>query len=198
MLVECGTKRAMTRQRPSRGTRPLNPQRLDALALRYVGRYATTRAKLIDYLKRKLRERGWDGEGDAEVVEIAQKLADLGYIDDRAFALAKASAHASRGLGSRRLSLALRSAGVEECDRGEAMDLADTHLVDSALRLAKRRKLGPFASQLPATPKEREKAIATLICGGHRFDVARAIVGLGPGDEEGMEEIRRRYSHTDG
>ena len=196
MLGECGTKRAMTRQRPRRGAGPLDPQRLDALALRYVGRYATTRAKLIDYLKRKLRERGWEGDGDAKVVEIAQKCADLGYIDDRAFALAKASSHASRGLGSRRLALALRSAGVEEDDRSPAMDLADTHLADSALRLAQRRKLGPFASRTPATPKEREKAIAALIRGGHRFDIARAIVDLAPGDEEGVEALRQHYSHT--
>ena len=187
----------MSRQRPSRGARPLNAQRLDALAIRYVGRYATTRAKLVEYLKRKLRERGWEGDGNAKVVEIAQKFADLGYIDDRAFALAKASAHASRGLGSRRLGLALRSAGVEDEDRGDAMDLADAHLVDSALRLAQRRKLGPFASQAPATPKEREKAIAALIRGGHRFDLARAIVDLAPGDQEGIEAIRGRYSHTD-
>ncbi|MEO7602800.1 MAG: RecX family transcriptional regulator [Sphingomicrobium sp.] len=186
----------MSRQRPSRGARPLNPQRLDDLALRYVGRFATTRAKLIDYLKRKLRERGWEGDGDAKVAEIAQKFADLGYIDDRAFAIAKASGHAARGLGSRRLALALRSAGVEEDDRAPAMALAKTHLVDSALRLAQRRKLGPFASRISATPKERDKAIAALIRGGHRFDIARAIVDLAPGDEEGMEAFRQHYSHT--
>ena len=29
------------------------------MALAYVGRYATTRAKLASYLGRKLRERGW-------------------------------------------------------------------------------------------------------------------------------------------
>ena len=35
---------------------------LDALALRYVSRYATTRYKLASYLHRKLREKG--GEDD--------------------------------------------------------------------------------------------------------------------------------------
>lgn len=188
----------MTRKRPSRGARPLNPQRLDAIALRYVGRYATTRAKLVDYLKRKLSERGWEGEGDAKVIELAQRMADLGYVDDRAFALARASAHASRGLGSRRLMRALRAAGVEEADSGEAVDLANIHLVDSALRLAQRRKFGPFANRVPETPKEREKAIAAMIRGGHQFDLARAIVDLMPGDDAGVEELRLRYSHTGG
>lgn len=196
MLGECGTKRAMPRQRPNRGARPLNPQRLDELALRYVGRYATTRARLVDYLKRKVRERGWEGDDDAKVVEIAQKFADLGYIDDRAFALAKASAHVSRGLGSRRLTATLRSAGVAEDDRADAMEMARDRSFESALRLAQRRKLGPFASRAPATPKEREKAIAALIRSGHRFDIARSIVDLAPGDEEGTEDLRERYSHS--
>jgi regulatory protein len=186
----------MFRQRPNRGSRPLDPRQLENLALRYVGRYATTRAKLADYLKRKLGERGWEGEGDPKVAEIVQRFADLGYVDDRAFALAKASAHVSRGLGPRRLIFALRSAGVEEADRGEAINLSDLRLVDSALRLAQRRKLGPYAIQAAATPKEREKAIAAMIRGGHRFDLARAIVDLAPGDEAGIEDLRIRYSHT--
>ena len=42
--------------------KPLNEERLHELALFYVGRFATTRAKLIAYLSRKLRERGWEGE----------------------------------------------------------------------------------------------------------------------------------------
>ncbi|KTW08260.1 RecX family transcriptional regulator, partial [Sphingomonas sanguinis] len=36
---------------------------LERLALRYVERFATTEGKLVDYLTRKLRERGWAGEG---------------------------------------------------------------------------------------------------------------------------------------
>jgi regulatory protein len=186
----------MTRQRPDRVARPLSPRRLEELALRYVGRYATTRARLIQYLRRKVRERGWEGECVPEYGEIAQKFTGLGYIDDRAFALAKASAHVSRGLGSRRLTAALQAAGIDEVDRTEAMEVAHDRSVESALRLAERRKLGPFASHAPASPKDREKAIAVLIRGGHRFDIARAIVELAPGDDAGLEALRQRYSHT--
>ena len=34
---------------------PLNSEKLNELALAYVGRFATTRAKLRSYLKRKVR-----------------------------------------------------------------------------------------------------------------------------------------------
>ena len=194
MLGECGTKRAMNRRRPRRNPRPLDSARLDELALHYAGRYATTRAGLVRYLTRKIRERGWDGEQAPDPESIARRFAELGYVDDRAFALAKASAHTARGLGARRLSLSLRSAGVEETDRANAMNLAAASSLDSAIRLAQRRKLGPFAAAAPISPKEREKALATLIRGGHGFEIAKAIVGLAPGDEEGLEELRERFS----
>ena len=67
---------------------------------------------------------------------------------------------------------------------------------NSALRLAERRRLGPFAAQAPASPRERDKALAALLRGGHGFDIARAIIDLAPGDEEGLAELRERFAHT--
>lgn len=55
------------RDRPKRIPKPLDSVRLEELALAYVARFATSAAKLEDYLRRKLRERGWDGEGDPPV-----------------------------------------------------------------------------------------------------------------------------------
>lgn len=187
----------MTRQKPRRSARPLDGKRLEELALRYVGRYATTRAKLLQYLQRKLRERGWDGDSDPNLETMAARFVELGYIDDRAFALAKESAHSARGLGRRRLSLALRAAGVGEEHGAEALELSARRSLDSALRLAQQRKLGPFAEHAPSSPRERQKAVAALIRGGHSFEIARAIVDLGPGDEDGLADLRERYSLDD-
>ena len=47
---------------PRRPVPPLDRAALERLALRYVERFATTRGRLTDYLKRKIRERGWDGD----------------------------------------------------------------------------------------------------------------------------------------
>ena len=187
----------MTRDRPKRSARPLDGKRLEELALRYVGRYATTRSKLVQYLQRKLRERGWEGDEAPNLEPIAARFTELGYIDDRAFALAKESAHTARGLGRRRLSLALRSAGVGEEDGADALALAATRSLDSALRLAERRRLGPYAAQPPASPREREKALAALLRGGHNFEIARAIVDLAPGDEGGLADLRQHYTFGD-
>ena len=43
------------------------------MALRYVGRFATSRKKLLTYLARKLRERELSGLDVAEVLEKARR-----------------------------------------------------------------------------------------------------------------------------
>ncbi|MFL6764905.1 MAG: regulatory protein RecX [Sphingomicrobium sp.] len=178
---------ALTRAR--RTPPPLTQSALDELAVRYVGRYATTRAKLRAYLKRKLRERGWAGEGEADIDALASRFSELGYIDDASYALSKSRALSGRGYGKRRLAEKLREAGVDENDSRAAFDAADAEAVDAALRFARRRRIGPFAVQRAERP-EREKWIAAMLRAGHGFALARAIASLAPGATVDPADLR--------
>src|SRR5687768_12328257 len=102
---------------PRRPRPPLDQDGLERLALHYVGRYATTRARVRDYLNRKLRERGWSGETAPAVDRVVERIATLGYVDDAAFASARAAAMQRRGYGGRRIAQALAVAGIGEDDR---------------------------------------------------------------------------------
>lgn len=165
-----------------RKARPLDQARLEELALRYVSRFATTRAKLSSYLVRKVRERGWDGERDADVAAIAERFAGLGYVDDAAFARSRAGSLSARGYGARRVGQALSQAGVSKEDSGEALEMAGAAALDSALRFARKRRLGPFGDGA-TDPAARQKAIAAMIRAGHGFELARRIVDAPPGSE---------------
>jgi len=180
----------MAPSRSRRAPTPLDQKRLEEVALKYVERFATTRSKLRDYLKRKLRERGWDGGGEPDLAALAERFAELGYVDDSAFALGKARALAGRGYGKRRLVEKLRIAGVDDADGEAARAHADEEAVAAALRFAERRRLGPFALAPAADPREREKALAAMVRAGHGFGLARAIIGLAPGVEFDPEELR--------
>ena len=178
MVGECGTNMAMA-AKPSR--KPIDQARLDELALSYVSRYATSRAKLKTYLMRKLRERGWVGDCDPPIEALIERLARLGYVDDRAFALNKARSMNARGYGGGRVRQALAQAGISDEDASEARELASTEGFAAALRFARRRSLGPFAPRKP-DPRDRQRAIAAMIRAGHAFSLARTIVDLGPGE----------------
>lgn len=175
-----------------RAPRPLDEQSLGELALRYAGRFATTRARLRAYLRRKIRERGWSGKRPAELEAIANRFAALGYIDDAGYALARSRALTGRGYGKRRVVEALRVAGVETADGEAAREHADADAVAAALRFAERRRIGPFASSPVSDPKEREKALAAMVRAGHGFELSRAIVRLARGAEIDLGELAAR------
>ena len=148
----------------------------------YVARYATTRAKLSTYLARKLRERGWDGPGaPPDPAEIAQRMADARYVDDEAFALARAASLGRRGYGRGRVAQALAAAGIGEDDRSPALAASAADAWNAALAFARRRRIGPYA-QTRAEGDAARRAMAAMLRAGHDYPVARTIVSASPGD----------------
>jgi len=159
---------------------PLDPAALERLALRYVERFATTRGKLAAYLARKVRERGWEGDA-ADPVAIAERFAELGYVNDRIYAESKASAMARRGLGARRVSDALRHAGVQERDAAEIAPQIAERTNATALAFARKRRFGPFA-EAQADRARAAKQVAAMVRAGPSPDLAWKIVRMEPGE----------------
>ncbi len=185
-------KHGVTERRARQPLPKLDAQRLDQLALRYVERFATSRSKLAAYLARKIRERGWAGEQAPDCAALAERLASLGYIDDAGYALAKARSLGGRGYGAGRVRQALYAAGIGEDDAVGAKEHAEEDKVEAALRLARRKRLGPYGTQ-QADPLQREKQLGAMIRAGHGFALAKAILALAPGeqpDREALETLR--------
>ncbi|UIP07660.1 RecX family transcriptional regulator [Erythrobacter sp. SDW2] len=170
-----------SRPRAKRPTKPLDETRLRDLALAYVARFATSGGKLEAYLKRKLRERGWEGEAEPDVAALVTRYTELGYVDDAAYARAKSGDLLRRGYGPRRVSQALGQAGIGEDLRASVA--ASAHEARAAaLQLARKRRFGPFAGE-PADRALREKQLAAMIRAGHGFDIARAVLEAASEDE---------------
>jgi regulatory protein len=183
--------------RGRRAPRPLNESSLNELALRYVGRFATTRAKLRSYLARKVRERGWEGAREPDFQRIAERFADQGYVDDAAFALAKSQSLTGRGYGKQRVMQTLRAAGVDEDEGLAARNHAEQEAVSAALKFARRRRVGPYGAAELRDPKERQKALGAMVRAGHGFGLARAILELPPGTEINIEQLSEYIRLTD-
>ncbi len=179
-----GDMRARQPRQPRRPRPPLDEAALKEVALAYVARFATSRAKLGQYLRRKLGERGWEGEREAPIAAVVERLAAAGYIDDPAYALAKARTLGARGYGERRVAVALRAAGIEEADGAAARDLARDEASEAALRFARRKRIGPFAAT-PPDRRDSDRALAAMIRAGHPFELARSVLSLPPDFDAG-------------
>ena len=170
----------MRHQRPRTPRPPLDAEGLERLGLAYAGRYATTRARLAAYLARKVRERGWDGSGEPPVARLVERFAELGYVDDRAFAAARTGALLRRGYGERRVEQALRAAGIEDEDADPAREEARDGAWAAALRFAERKRLGPWAAEAPDRAG-RERALGAMIRAGHGMAISRRLIDAAPG-----------------
>ena len=169
------TKPRSYERKEKRPPQPLDARRLNDLALHYVARFATSAAKLEDYLKRKLRERGWHGDGDPGVAALTEKLVAAGYVDDAAFAKARSGSLLRRGYGARRITQTLQAAGIGETERAAARVGAAAQR-QAALTMARKRRFGPFGTSELDRP-QREKQIAAMLRAGHPLESARLLVG---------------------
>jgi regulatory protein len=160
---------------------PLDSGALERLALFYVGRYATTKAKLASYLARKVKERGWEEGSRPQIVALVERFTALGYIDDNAFAKARAASLQRRGYGERRIGQALHAAGIGEEDGAEARLQAQEGAWEAALRFAERKRIGPFAAEAPDRER-RHKAFAAMMRAGHPLDMVRRVLNAPPGE----------------
>ena len=163
------------RSTSNRNISALDADSLGRLALRYVERYATTRAKLARYLDRKVRQRGWSGADSPPIMAIVEKMAGFGFVDDRQFASMRAAALTRRGYGNRRIDADLRSAGISDDDIADTVEEDAEAMHDAALLFARKKRIGPF-SEKQFDDAARRRAFAAMVRAGHPIEIIRQIL----------------------
>jgi len=171
-----------------RGPRKVTATYLENAAAHYLGRFASSKANLrrimMQKVNRSVHHHGTDpAEGAKFVDDVIAKFERLGYLDDAAYAAMMARSLHGRGTPVRGIRYALQNKGVDETDIEtglsalmEEEEAADLDLA-AAVRLARRRRLGPFRGDDPEVRRERrEKDLATLARAGFSYDVAQQIV----------------------
>lgn len=160
------------------------------MALAYVARFATSAGRLRSYLRRKLRERGWEAsaaegsQGDAQCAmadgvsqmdALVERFVAMKYVDDESFARGRAGGLLRRGFGQRRINEALGAAGIDSDLRASVMP-GEAAQRRAALALASKRRFGPFGDGA-TDPARRQKQLAAMLRAGHSMSAARAMVG---------------------
>lgn len=161
----------------------ITPATIENAALHYLERFATSSANLRRVLMRKVDRSlaHWGGareEAVAEVEAVLAKLSRLGYLDDAAYAQQKTRSLHRRGDSARTIRAKLAARGVSADDAAAALaelaeEVAEPDLA-AAVRLARRRRLGPF--RLRDRAGFRDKDLAALVRAGFSFDLARTVI----------------------
>jgi regulatory protein len=180
--------------------KPLTRARLDALALRYVGRYAATRAMLertlMNHLRRARMARQDIAENEAKkwIREIADTHVRKGFVNDGAYAEMIKTQGRRSGWSANKISQKLMVKGIKsdaiKTVLGEAAHDEDD--MQAALIFARRKHLGAWRKKPDA---DRNKEMEKICRAGFSPDIARKLVRL---DIDQctvlLEELRTRYA----
>lgn len=159
----------------------LNSVKLRALALHYVGKYATSRKKLTQYLDRKVRERGWDDDNQPNIAALVEEFAALAYVDDASFAVSKARSLLNRGYGLKRLEQDIYASGIEGEDQSEALAILRENQWQAADNFARKKRIGPYAKDA-ASRELKQKQLGAFMRAGHDMKIAQKFIQADPDD----------------
>lgn len=178
-----------------RGPKKFNiptPQSLANIALHYLARYAASEAGLRRVLDNRIRRAALSHPDFAadhsrqqalrqEIETIIAKHRASGVLNDAAFAEMKVGSLRRAGRSRTMITQKLKQKGLSDAVIDQALqpeDDQDANAVElrAALRLAKRRRLGPFRAT-PADSDQQRKDIAALARAGFTFDIIKQVLG---------------------
>ena len=159
-------------------------QRLMNKAVHYLGRYIASQQRLREVLQR-FAMRKLEAHDTAEVTRaIDAVVADclrLGYVDDAAFAMARARSKRRGGGSALAIRRSLAEHAIDQTLVDEALAAADETTRDgelgAALRLAARRRIGPYFRR-DHDEDTRRRHLASLARAGFSFGTAREVMDL--------------------
>ncbi len=171
-------------------------------AVYYLQRFAASREGVRRVLTTKVRRSLAHHGGDAEeaaawVEEVLDTLQKQGFLDDAAFAEARARSLAARGTAGRAIRMKLAQKGVDR----DIIDHALASLAEevgyrtgqgedanpdltAAVAYARRRRLGPYRADPDARAARREKDMAALARQGFSPDIALKVI-----DAEDLDDL---------
>ncbi len=172
---------------PRRRKRPrkLSPKSLEAAALHYLERFASSAENLRRVLTRRVvksaRVHPIDPEEAAHWIDdIVDRFARSGLLDDRRYAESLAHSLSRRGVSTRGIRARLMQKGVASDDIDHAIESLSEVVGDAdltaALALVRRRRLGPLRDS-DTRAAFRDKDLAALARAGFSYDLARRIIG---------------------
>ena len=178
MLSE--NKREIVRKIPKK----INKVRLKNIALYYLKRFETSKDNLKMVLRRRIDsyayyDKNFDkSEAYLWVDELLDDFVRLRYVDDTRFAEIKVRAYLAAGKSKRYIAVKLKEKGIDEILIDKILQEQDYNAFDAALRLAKKKKIGPYSPTADIRYERRTKDLAILVRAGFDYDTVIRVLEM--------------------
>ncbi len=163
--------------------RKITPQRLKNIALYYLKRFESSVANLRSVLQRRVNDYAYQnkefdrGEAYQWIEDILADFQRYGYLNDRRYAEIKIKDYMSAGKSVRYIKGKMREKGIDEEILSALLEDQEYDEFEAALKLAKKKHIGPFRTDEEARFENRQKDMGTLVRAGFSYDVVQRVVG---------------------
>lgn len=163
--------------------RKITSQRLKNIALYYLKRFESSVANLRSVLQRRVNDYAYQnkefdrGEAYQWIEDILADFQRYGYLNDRRYAEIKIKDYMSAGKSVRYIKGKMREKGIDEEILSALLEDQEYDEFEAALKLAKKKHIGPFRTDEEARFENRQKDMGTLVRAGFSYDVVRRVVG---------------------
>ena len=167
----------MARSQP-RVVDPLDQKSMEAVALRYLQRFAATEKRLAEVLKRRHRNLSDDEKTEAmKVIEaVTLVMREAGLVDDAAFAKGFVQSKHRGGASIRKIQQKAIQKGVPRELLDQALENLDEEIGDldrkAAKEFVRRKRLGHFRDQ-EKREEEARRDLAKMARAGFSYGIAR-------------------------
>lgn len=166
----------------SKTLRKMTPQRIKNIGLYYLKRFETSVVNLRNVLRRRVNDYAHRVPefNKAEAYEwIEQLLEDfqrLGYVNDSRYAEMKIKSYMAAGKSPRYIWGKLKEKGIDDNLAEKLIAEQDFAPFDAALKLARKKRIGPYSSNEELRKERRSKDLAILVRAGFDYDVAIKVL----------------------
>ena len=163
--------------------RKITPQRLKNIALYYLKRFESSVANLRSVLQRRVNDYAYQnkefdrGEAYQWIEDILTDFQRYGYLNDSRYAEIKIKDYMSAGKSVRYIKGKMREKGIDEEILSALLEDQENDEFEAALKLAKKKHIGPFRKDEEARFENRQKDMGTLVRAGFSYDVVQRVVG---------------------
>lgn len=163
--------------------RKITPQRLKNIALYYLKRFESSVANLRSVLQRRVNDYAYQnkefdrGEAYQWIEDVLADFQRYGYLNDRRYAEIKIKDYMSAGKSVRYIKGKMREKGIDEEILSALLEDQEYDEFEAALKLAKKKHIGPFRTDEEARFENRQKDMGMLVRAGFSYDVVQRVVG---------------------
>ncbi len=160
----------------------ITKQRLKNIALYYLKRFESSVENLRQVLKRRTNDYAYQNpefnknEAYTWIEEILSDFQKLKYLDDNRYADIKIRSYLNAGKPARYIKIKLQQKGISEYLIDDILSEQSFNPFEMALKLAKKKKIGPYRKDEELRKANRQKDLATIVRAGFDYDVACEVI----------------------